>query len=235
MLGLLRPRTKRRAPPGALVVYTAIFGHIPDELRPPGRVAPDPSVRYLCFTDRIDRSKRIGPWELGPPLWTHPDPRRMARYHKTLSHLVAPEAELTVWLDGNIQLRVDPWTLVERHLGDGLEVAAFKHRDRDCVYDELEACLRLEKDGAERMTHQVARYRAQGYPPRHGLAETGVLARRHSDRVREFNRSWWDEIEQGSVRDQLSFNFVLWRLGLDYDRFPGQSIRSPYVRYQRHR
>ena len=27
---------------------------------------------------------------------------------------------------------------------------------------------------------------------------------------------WWEEIEKGSSRDQLSFNYALWRAGLVY-------------------
>jgi hypothetical protein len=235
MLGWLKADPRRRTSTGTLAVYTAIFGDIPDPLHPPRGYRTDPEVRYVCFTDRADRFDRSEPWEIRPAVWTHPDPRRMARYHKVLSHLVLPEADFSLWLDGNIRLMIDPWTIIDRHLVGGHEIATFRHPDRNCVYEELEACIRLEKDGVERMRRQVDGYRAEGYPPRLGLAETRVVARRHSNRVREFNRAWWSELDAGSVRDQLSFNVVLWRLGLDCGFLKGQSLRSPYVQYTRHR
>jgi hypothetical protein len=215
-------------------VYTAIFGAIPDLLRASGRPRPDPTVRWVCFTDDPARVAEADRWDIRPPRWNDPDPRRAARHHKTLSHVLFPDADYVVWHDGNIRLRVDPWRLVERHLAEN-DVAAFKHRDRTCVYEELEACIRLDKDEAGLMRRQVEVYRNEGYPALSGLAETGVLARRQSERVRAFNEAWWREIESGSVRDQLSFNVVLWRMGMRHALFPGQSRKSPYVHYVRHR
>jgi len=37
----------------------------------------------------------------------------------------------------------------------------------------------------------------------------------------QLNEAWWREIEAGSVRDQLSFNYCAWRLGFAYRTFPG--------------
>lgn len=224
-----QPRTER------VVVYTAIFGSIPDTLRTPRGFRPDPSVSYVCFTDQAQRVVEPGPWMLRPPVWTGADPRRSARYHKTQPHLLFPGVAFSLWLDGNIQLAADPWSMIETYLGGGCDVAVFRHRLRDCLYDELEACIRLAKDDPEVMKRQVARYRALGFPAKHGLAETGVLLRRHTPRIAELDPSWWNEIASGSVRDQLSFPFVLWRLGLEYAPLTGETLRSPYVRYERHR
>ena len=231
-------KDKKRHPVGpaeTLVVYTAIFGSIPDRLRPPARFRTDPRVRFVCFTDRGEAVGSSHPWEIRPAQWVHADPRRTARYHKILSHVVFPEADYTLWLDGNVRLIGDPWRPIRRHLEDGIEIATFKHPHRNSVYEELDACVRLDKDDVDLMRAQVGRYRALGYPSGSGLAETRVVARRHSEPVRAFNQAWWSEIENGSLRDQLSFNFVLWRLGQRYAALEGRSERSPYVRYFRHR
>lgn len=227
--GRPRPRAER------LVVYTAIFGAIPDALLAPAGFRRDPSVEYFCFTDRPERVGGGSPWIARPPAWSHADPRRSARFHKTQPHLLFPDAGYSLWLDGNIQLASDPWAPIDAHLGSGADVAAFSHRLRDCLYEELEACIRLKKDDPEVMRRQVERYRSLGYPAHHGLAETGVLARRHSAPVAAFDQAWWDEISSGSVRDQISFPFVLWRQGLAFSPLRGETLRSPYVRYVRHR
>lgn len=226
-----RPKQPPRT--GSLVVYTAIFGSIPDALRAPRGRASGP-VLYVCFTDRVG-SHPPAPWHFRPAAFPDVDARRLARHHKTLAHELFPDAAYTLWHDGNIQLSVDPWRLVDEHLSPEVEIASFRHRDRSCVYEELEACLRLEKDDPTLMRAQIDRYRAAGYPEENGLAETGVLVRRNSPRVRAFNEAWWREIEGGSVRDQLSFDFVRWRLGLAQAYLPGQSIKSRYARYTRHR
>ena len=38
------------------------------------------------------------------------------------------------------------------------------------------------------------------------------MARRYCAAVAEFNEMWWEEILHGSVRDQLSFDYVRWQL-----------------------
>ena len=53
------------------------------------------------------------------------------------------------------------------------------------------------------------------------LADTAVLLRRHTDRVRGFNEAWWAQLQQRSVRDQVSFPFVAWRAGVAVRAMPG--------------
>jgi hypothetical protein len=218
-----------------LVVYTAIFGDIPDRLQAPRTQRPDPTVRYVCFTDCPESFRRVAPWEIRAAAWTDADSRRTARFHKVLSHRVVPDAGYSLWLDGNLGLEVDPWTIVRCHLSSGIDIATFKHAHRNCVYQELETCLRLDKDDAGAMRAQVERYRIEGYPRYNGLAETTAFARREGPAIREFNEAWWREIERGSARDQLSFDYVAWKLSLDYGWLPGVREDCPYFRFSRHR
>jgi hypothetical protein len=44
--------------------------------------------------------------------------------------------------------------------------------------------------------------------------------RRHTQAVRAFNEAWWTEIVRGSWRDQLSFDYISWKLGISYVNFP---------------
>jgi hypothetical protein len=43
-----------------------------------------------------------------------------------------------------------------------------------------------------------------------------VILRRHTPAVAAFNEAWWAEIQAGSRRDQVSFTYVAWKLGLRY-------------------
>jgi hypothetical protein len=85
------------------------------------------------------------------------------------------------------------------------------------------------------MTSQVGRYEFSGYPHNNGLVETGVLLRRKQPEVATFNERWWAEIRQGSLRDQLSFNYVAWRVRLKYGLLPGKVQNSAYTRLTPHR
>ena len=80
----------------------------------------------------------------------------------------------------------------------------------------MKACTGQHKDDPDIMRKQVDRYMQAGYPEHHGLVETTVLLRWHTPRVAEFNAAWWTELTNGSLRDQLSFNYVAWKQRMAY-------------------
>ena len=215
-----------------LVVYTAIFGDFSDRLYAPQVV--DPGIRYLAFVDTDEPHTHNG-WQCVPPSFRHADPRRQARQHKLLPHLLFPGVRHSIWIDGCFTPCGDFRDLVRMYLSSNVHICTFKHCERNCVYQELEACLRLRKDRPGLMRRQIDRYRQEGYPHNNGLAETGVMLRAHTPEVKEFNELWWDELSRGSVRDQLSFNYSTWRLGMHYGTFRELRRQCQYFRWRAHR
>jgi hypothetical protein len=67
------------------------------------------------------------------------------------------------------------------------------------------------------ISRQVAGYHREGYPVSNGLAMGGIIFRRNTFTIGEFNSRWWAEILAGSTRDQLSLDPVAWRMGLLYN------------------
>jgi Protein of unknown function (DUF616) len=219
-----------------VIVYTTILGSHRDRLR--AIVAPaDPQgrpVRYICFTDVLGPQEAYG-WELRSPLWKHPNPRRASRWHSINAHLALGDGiPHSLWQDASLQLETNPWELVDRYLTDARELATFRHPERSCIYQELETCLRLRLDDAAVMRKQVDRYREEGYPPGRGLFEASALLRTHTPRVRQFNEMWWREVAFGSVRCQLSVNYVAWKLNLPFAYLSGSRICSPYFKFYLH-
>lgn len=213
-----------------LVVYTALIGRNGDRLRQPKWTGVQRGVKFVCFTDR--EIEHGGRWEIRRV--SHPlpyEPRRAARFYKLMPHLALPEAKVWLWQDACLVLKVDPLSVFrEAH---GLALAAFKHPNRDCVYDEHQACLKYKKGEPELMQLQVDHMQALGYPPGNGLAETACVVRRNTEEVRRFNERWWDIVRNYSVRDQLSFDFVCWEMGLKYARLEGAKLHNPYfITYQ---
>jgi hypothetical protein len=94
---------------------------------------------------------------------------------------------------------------------EGSMFAIPKHPDRICVYEEASAVKRMNKDLSHVVDSQMARYRKQGYPKNWGLVQSGLIIRKNTEDVSYFCNLWWEEIQRGSKRDQLSFNYVLWR------------------------
>ena len=191
-----------------VVVYTTIFENY-DTLRAP--LVRDRSVQWVCITDRVPANTRG--WEIrlidtqGVP---HPF---RARGHKILSHLAFPGADATVYMDGHIQLKASPRELIARYLADS-DLAMFRHPERDGVYDELDACARLDKDDAHMLAKIGARYRALGVPARGFLHSGGVMLRRNSPDIANLNEVWMEELRSSGVRDQPALCYALWKTGL---------------------
>ena len=54
------------------------------------------------------------------------------------------------------------------------------------------------------------------------MLETNVMFRKHHTTLtKEVNKMWWNCIDKFSRRDQLSFNYVLWKLGISCNYFFG--------------
>ncbi len=79
------------------------------------------------------------------------------------------------------------------------------------------------------MLAQISRYKQENYPANNGLISGGILLRNHhSSKIKETMEHWWNEVKNGSRRDQLSFNYVAWKTGLDYGILSGSVTRSEY-------
>lgn len=194
-----------------IVIYTAIINNY-EALQNPDVI--DPRITYICFTDQplwlsftndtVWKIKKIPSSSL--------DPTRKARQVKLLPHIFLDEfmCDYSVWIDGNINIVGNIHELIDSN--KDLKILGFKHPHRDCIYQELEACLELNKDDPEIMNNQIERYRKEGFPEHFGLIETNVLIRKHADAdVKELMTLWWREIKEHSKRDQLSFTYVTWQ------------------------
>lgn len=200
-----------------ICVYTALSGP-KSRLQPSQWVRPD--IDYVCFTDQ--QQAFPAPWQIRPLVdfpglpGAHPDPCRNAKRYKILPHIVLPEYHTTVWIDANMRVtRGFDELIADLNLGERApQITAFKHFERDCLYDEGEVCKAMGLDQPEIINRQMARYREQFFPAHYGLTECGVLVRYNTPDIKTLMEFWWEEIEKGSRRDQLSFMYSVWRLRL---------------------
>ena len=194
------------------VVYTCISGDY-DNLREPKVI--DPDFDYICFTDQKVSSNV---WSIRPipeSLNEYSQVKRQ-RAMKTMPHLFLPEYELSVWIDANVEIRgsIDDYIAENGISSENGFFYVGKHPERDCIYDEVKACVKYKKDTYEHMEPQVNIYREDGFPEHFGLPQTTILFRYHnSEDCKRLCEAWFDEIKKYSHRDQLSFTYVCWKLG----------------------
>lgn len=203
------------------ICYTVISGPY-DKLKTPTTISK--GWRYICFTDQNIVSNI---WEI------HPIPGELnylsqvkrQRCLKTQPHRFLPEHEWSVYVDANITIRVGMWKLV-RDICKREDFSATKHPERDCIYVERGKCLALKKDDGVESEEQIKRYQKEGFPTHFGLNETGLLVRHNVDWVKTLDDMWWNEIEKGSHRDQLSFNYCLWKGGFMVNNLDKMLVRK---------
>lgn len=195
--------------PNKKVVYTCISGNY-DTLEDPKYVNKD--FDYVCFTDQNFTSDV---WQIKPI----PDTLsglttvKKQRYIKVNAHEFLPEYDFSVWVDGNIEMKSDLNNYIKNNCSEE-DVVLFvgQHPQRNCIYDEAVACVKQRKDVSNIVNKQIERYKNEGFPTKYGLAQTCIIFRRHNDEsCIRLMKTWWNEIEKGSHRDQLSFNYALWK------------------------
>lgn len=160
---------------------------------------------------------------IDPEMYHHPDPCRRAKFPKIMAHAHL-ECDYSLWVDGSVTLKpdLDMAMLIEKHLS-GCDLAVMRHPNRDCIYDEAECIIKLEKDDA--LT--VQKYVELSDMPKHwGLFETGFVLRRHTDTMNLFEQAWWRELVHWSRRDQLSLPVILKRTGMPFGIIEGRPYHS---------
>lgn len=186
------------------ILYTSYFNNY-DTLQP---VSVPQGWRAMCFTDNPQPVKG---WEIIPTEPAH----KLFRKIKSCPHLFLPPHDLSVWIDANLSPRMPVNHIVNGKTG----YWAMEHPQRRCIYQEAIRCKELRKDDEDIIDAQMARYRAEKYPEKNGLVATGVLIRNGAG-YESFGEDWFAEIERGSVRDQLSWNYVAHKHRLHYKTFP---------------
>jgi hypothetical protein len=198
-----------------ITVYTSIYGGKDTLWR------PQPTVGFEWRVFREPAMSAIFP----------DDPVRSAKLFKVLAHNWI-DTTFSVWIDGSVELMPDcdiPG-LVKRYLSDGCGMAAFRHPNRGCVYEEAVVCKSGHLDDPRLIDAQMGRYMDEEYPRDNGLAACGVLLRRHDvPGIGEFNNAWWGEIMRGSKRDQLSFPYVAWKLRTTFRWIEGSMADNGFL------
>lgn len=206
----------------SLVVYSTIFGET-DKLREPRRPG---NTRFVLFTDQPIQSQhweviRFAPFER---------PKRACRALKQPSHLVFPEATATLWVDASLELVADPQELLEWFPG---EFTGFRHNKRKRITQEAPVIIQSGKGKADAIYAQLNAYKSDGWDtddnPQTVITNGGFILRRHTPKVCEFNELWNQEVQNRTLRDQMSLDYCAHKVGLKIDYFPGNVAKNEFM------
>jgi hypothetical protein len=139
------------------------------------------------------------------------------------------DAPRSVWVDGAFRIVSDRFAAEALQHAD--PIAQFVHPWRDCLYDEAAVCIAIAKYKYPLglMAQQAEAYRQAGHPAHWGLWATGVIARQHTDAVRDLGHRWLAETDTRTFQDQISHPFVLREVGLRPAPLPGDHLTNAWL------
>lgn len=210
---------------GKGVIYTAVFGGY-DKLEDPLYV--NPNLDYYAFTD-VDLPQGSVWKKFDISRYPHLkglDSYHLAKYIKMFPYEFFPNYDFSIWIDGNVTLIADIYPIAI--MAQDRPMATYANPLHDCIYTEAEYMIfqgRLSKEGA---AVQLNDYRTAGFPEHFGMREFSIIYRNHLyTEWYELMKIWWEHVTKYTMRDQISFPYILWENGktIDYIKCLGENWR----------
>lgn len=180
------------------VVFTVIVSDY-DDLKEPEYF--NETWDHICFTDQDITSKL---WKI---VKIPKGGKKTSRKYKILNQF--PNYDVSVYLDATFQIIND---LDKFALSKTEGIWLNQHTQRHTVVEEAKIIKLKNIDSSEVINSQISRYDSEGFPDESGLWRCGIIVRNPKDSsITKLCEDWWDEIEAGSWRDQVSFPYVCWK------------------------
>lgn len=186
-------------------------------------------VDWVFVTDALPSGVPDLGWRViyQPRLGVHPNRAAKAPKYRPWEYT---DAEASIWVDASFRVVSEAFAVEALAYAD--PIAQFVHPWRECLFAEAEESAGLPKYAGEPSLEQAAHYAERGHPENWGLWATGVIARRHTDAVRELGARWAFETEMWSFQDQISQPFALREAGLRPSALPGSHLATPWLAYE---
>eukprot|EP00250_Pteridium_aquilinum_P004471 c14674_g1_i1 orf=78-1463(-) len=195
----------------------------------------------LNLTYNNHEGKWVGLWRLilfrrSP----YDEPRRNGKVPKLLTHRLFPKAEYSIWIDGKMELLVDPFLILERYLWrEGNQFAIARHKHHVSIYEEAVANKRRKRYARPLIDKQMEIYLQEGMQPwstkklpiLSDVPEGAIIIRQHTPLTNLFSCLWFNEVNRFTPRDQLSFGYVVYRLNgsFPFFMFPNCEYNSLFL------
>ncbi len=195
------------------VIYNAIIGDY-DELHKPTVITP--GWDYICFTNNPKLKSKYWKIRVIKDLFKVGN-QKFSRSFWVLNHHYVNEYDLSITTGGQIWpcCNLDEFVSEFLPCDENVDMAMHDRGIRKGIYDEASACKRKGKADKKIIDKQMKFYRKEGLPEDTGIFSTGIIIRKHHrSNVEEHCEKWWEQIKMWTHRDQLSFNYVLWKYNL---------------------
>lgn len=177
-------------------------------------------IVYSCVTQNYNSIINDGRLYVPPVYNEFPNsPRMQAKMPKILPHKFLPEHDYSIWIDGSMTLKIPSEQVIK--LFGYPECGVYSHPWNTTIQQEMADCLKLKLDDPKNLEYHKEKTGA--------LCQCGLIVRKNTDNVRTHNELWWNEILNGSSRDQLSFPYTLGKIATIRDNTKKQIYKEVCV------
>ena len=217
-----------------VAVYTVLFGDIDSIINP---LVIDPNCDYYIITEREVEAGSI--WkklDVDMSVVKGYSNRKKNRYFKMHAYELFPDYKYCIYIDANIVIYGELSKLI-KYINPVTGLGIHNMPNRGNIYEEIFARSLIDPRDIGILNRQKIDYISQGYDGAEGMFECNVLAMMNSLKCTEIMKRWWNEYKKYPARDQVSFPYVLWRLGISQDEIGilGNCMRlNPFFRINEH-
>ena len=222
-------------------IFTVITGNY-DTIKQP--LVLEEGVEYYLFTNNpkiID----AGVWKVVQITfedWQGRTEREnnilLSRKVKMLPHkYLSNGAEWSIYIDADMLIK-EPLMELLKDLHDDTLFAACRHSYCGSVREEIEDLVAKGMVDVTQVENQWQCYVEWGFEDDLGISENGLLFRRHNNaRVAQLMELWWEEYQNGCLRDQVSLMPCMFRTDfMPYFQFIEMDIRNnDFVEVMKHK
>tara|TARA_R110002153_G_scaffold20161_6_gene68591 strand:+ start:8190 stop:8936 length:747 start_codon:yes stop_codon:yes gene_type:complete len=198
-----------------LIIYTALFADENIPLEEVGEFYPfnhnKDDVEYVAFTNRDDLESNF--WDVHYiPIEEGLSPRMMSRKIKWNPSLYLENCTHTIWMDSQCYFKFEPKAIVDYILQSEYHTAIHHHTDLQSTYTEgMLQCYYYSLDKPSIINPQMEKYFKEGLPYKYDHYETGILIRKNCDESKQLSENVWGELQNHSIRDQLSTPYCVFK------------------------
>ncbi len=207
------------------VIYTALIGDYDNIVK----IKKNENWDYVMYTNvqLRDLPKDSGWCYKSADMSISEKPHLVNRWYKMHPHLLFSEYFDSIYIDSNIN--INEYSFIDRKVDylrlNNISFSIPDHVRRNCIYKEAKRVVKVKKDTEENVKKIINHIRLEGYPESNGLLENNFIYRMHNlANIKTLMEDWWSFVNCYSNRDQLSLCYILWKHGVDCDRFFGDGL-----------
>jgi hypothetical protein len=188
-------------------MYTVNTGDYDDRIIP-----INTSYDFLYFTDNLNFVYQCVELNIIPFFVEKSDnPKLQQRTIKICPHLyLPPHYDIAVYLDAVIIPNMNVVdTMVNLVSNNQINLIHVKHQERNKIKDEAEKVIKTKLEHADNVNTILSLQQKDKFKDDVGLTETALLVRKYKNMI-AFSEEWIKCVKI-CIRDQISFNYVLWK------------------------